>query len=132
MKENQQVFQAFHSGKISTAVFRNAIPAMAAMLMVLVYNLADTFFIGQTHDDLRVAAVSMATPVFLLFMAVGSIFGVGDTAVISRAMGEGRKDYARQVSAFCMWSCVVVGAFYYLRYFSKGISMLSIHPLSYH
>lgn len=109
MKENEQVLQAFRSGKISTAVFRNAIPAMAAMLMVLVYNLAHTFFIGQTHDDLQVAAVSMATPVFLLFMAVGTIFGIGGTSVISRAMGEGRKDYARQVSAFCMWSCVVVG-----------------------
>lgn len=44
--------------------------AMAAMLMVLVYNLADIFFIGQTHHDLQVAAVSLATPVFLLFMSV--------------------------------------------------------------
>ena len=48
---------------------------MAAMRMVPIYNLADTFFIGQTHDDLQVAAVSLATPVFLLFMAVGTIFG---------------------------------------------------------
>ena len=43
---------------------------MAAMLMVLVYNLADTFFIGQTHDALQVAAVSLTTPVFLMFMAL--------------------------------------------------------------
>ena len=43
--------------------------------MVPIYNLADTFFIVQTHDDLQVAAVSLATPVFLLFMAVGTIFG---------------------------------------------------------
>lgn len=50
----------------------SALPAMAAMLMVLIYNLADTFFIGQTGDDLQVAAVSLATPVFLIFMAVGS------------------------------------------------------------
>ena len=82
---------------------------MAAMLMVLIYNLADTFFIGQTHDDLQVAAVSLATPVFLLFMAVGTIFGIGGTSVISRAMGEGRSAYAKKVSAFCMWSCVAVG-----------------------
>lgn len=109
MKDNQQALQAFRSGKISTAVFRNAIPTIAAMLMVLIYNLADTFFIGQTHDDLQVAAVSMATPVFLLFMAVGTIFGIGGTSVISRDMGEERQDYAKQVSAFCMWSCVVVG-----------------------
>ena len=77
--------------------------------MVLIYNLADTFFIGQTHDDLQVAAVSLATPVFLLFMAVGTIFGNGGTSVISRAMGEGRTDYAKKVCSFCMWSCVGVG-----------------------
>ena len=109
MKENKQSLEIFSTGKISTAVFRNAIPAMAAMLMVLIYNLADTFFIGQTHDALQVAAVSLCTPVFLLFMAVGTIFGIGGTSVISRAMGEGRQQYAKKVSSFCMWSCVVVG-----------------------
>lgn len=64
---------------------------------------------GQTHDALQVAAVSLATPVFLLFMAVGTAFGVGGTSVISRALGEGRKEYARKVCSFCMWGCVVVG-----------------------
>lgn len=78
------------------AVFKNALPAMATMLMVLIYNLADTFFIGQTHNDLQVAAVSLATPVFLLFMAAGTIFGIGGTSIISRAMGEGRTDYAKK------------------------------------
>ena len=56
--------QEFESGSISKAVFNNALPAMAAMLMVLIYNLADTFFIGQTHDAVQVAAVSLATPIF--------------------------------------------------------------------
>ncbi|MGN1000033.1 MAG: MATE family efflux transporter [Faecousia sp.] len=109
MKE--QNLNLFRSGKVSTAVFRNAIPAMVAMLMVLIYNIADTFFIGQTHNDLQVAAVSLCTPVFLLFMAMGTIFGLGGTSVISRAMGEGRTDYAGKVSAFCMWSCIGVGIF---------------------
>lgn len=90
---------------VSQAVVKNVLPAIAAMLMVLIYNLADTFFIGQTHDALQVAAVSLATPVFLIFMAVGTIFGVGGTSAISRALGEGRQEYARKVSAFCMWSC---------------------------
>lgn len=108
MKENKSL-DVFENAPVHKAVFQNALPAMAAMLMVLIYNLADTFFIGQTHDDLQVAAVSLATPVFLLFMAVGTIFGIGGTSVISRAMGEGRKDYAKKVCSFCMWSCVGVG-----------------------
>ena len=82
---------------------------MAAMLMVLIYNLADTFFVGQTHDAYQVAAVSLAMPVFLMFMAVGTVFGMGGTSVISRALGQGRTDYAKKVCSFCMWGCVVVG-----------------------
>ena len=106
---NDRQLELFRSGKVSAAVLRNAVPAMIAMLMVLVYNLADTFFIGQTHDDLQVAAVAMCTPVFLIFMAIGTLFGLGGTSVISRALGEGRMDYARKVSSFCMWSCVGIG-----------------------
>ncbi|MGM9536990.1 MAG: MATE family efflux transporter [Candidatus Onthomonas sp.] len=108
MDENKTL-DVFENLPVHKAVFRNALPAMAAMLMVLIYNLADTFFIGQTHDDLQVAAVSLATPVFLIFMAVGTIFGIGGTSVISRAMGEGRRAYGKKVCSFCMWSCVVVG-----------------------
>lgn len=101
---NDKKLDTFRSGSVPAAVCKNAIPAMISMLMVLIYNLADTFFIGQTHNDLQVAAVSLCTPVFLLFMSVGTVFGLGGTSVISRAMGEGRTDYARKVSAFCMWS----------------------------
>lgn len=100
---------SFAEGSISRTVFANTVPAIAAMLMVLVYNLADTFFIGQTHNDYMVAAVSLATPIFLIFMAVGTLFGMGGTSVISRAYGEGRREYAKKVSAFCMWACIVVG-----------------------
>ena len=82
---------------------------MIAMLMVLIYNLADTFFIGLTRDPYQLAAVSMAMPVFLIFMSVGTIFGIGGTSVISRALGEGRLEYSKKVCAFCMWSCIAIG-----------------------
>lgn len=93
--EDNKSMEVFAKAPIRKAVLQNALPAMAAMLMVLIYNLADTFFIGQTHDDLQVAAASLATPVFLLFMSVGTVFGIGGTSVISRALGEGRRDYAK-------------------------------------
>lgn len=106
---NKKALDVFEKAPVGRAVLQNALPAMAAMLMVLIYNLADTFFIGQTHDDLQVAAVSLATPVFLLFMAVGTVFGIGGTSTISRAMGEGRRDHARKICSFCMWGCVFTG-----------------------
>ncbi len=107
--EMTKELEVFRSAPVHKAVLKNALPAMVAMLMVLIYNLADTFFIGLTHDAYQVAAVSMATPVFLMFMSVGTVFGIGGTSVIARALGEGRADYAKRASAFCMWSCVAVG-----------------------
>ena len=62
---NKDSISSFAQGSVSKAVLKNALPAIVAMIMVLIYNLADTFFIGQTHNDYMVAAVSLATPVFL-------------------------------------------------------------------
>ena len=72
--------QAFEDMPVAKAVLVNAVPAMLSMLVTLIYNVADTFFIGQTGDEMQVAAVSLATPVFLLFMAIGTLFGMGGTA----------------------------------------------------
>ena len=107
MKTNTDLFEKV---PVPKAVATMAVPTMISMLVVVIYNMADTFFIGQTHDAIQVAAVSLATPVFLIFMSVGTVFGIGGTSVISRALGEGRKEYAKKVSAFCMWGCVIAGS----------------------
>ena len=109
MMQESKATELFEKAPVSQAVFKSALPAMAAMLMMLIYNLADTFFVGQTHDAYQVAAVSLAMPVFLMFMAVGMVFGMGGTSVISRALGQGRSDYAKKVCSFCMWGSVIVG-----------------------
>ena len=108
MKESKEL-EVFRSAAVSEAVLKTTVPAMIAMLMVLIYNLADTFFIGLTRNPYQLAAVSMAMPVFLIFMSVGTIFGIGGTSVISRALGEGRLEYAKKVCSFCMWSCITIG-----------------------
>lgn len=109
MEMENKNLEVFSNAPVPQAVLKNVLPAMAAMIMVLIYNLADTFFIGQTRNAILIAAVSLAMPVFLIFMAVGTVFGVDGTSVISRALGEGRKDYAKKVCSFCMWGCVIVG-----------------------
>ena len=76
--------------------FKYIFQSIAGMIGISVYILADTFFIGLTRDDMQVAAVSLATPVFLLFMSVGTIFGIGGTSVISRALGEGKKNMLKK------------------------------------
>lgn len=130
MREKESM-EVFHNAPVHFAVLKNVLPAMAAMLMVLIYNLADTFFIGQTHDALQVAAVSLATPVFLIFMAAGSVFGMGGTSVISRAMGEGRPEYAKKVCSFCMWGCVAVGiaiSAFFLLFMDRLLAWIGASP----
>ncbi len=107
MKE--KTTQIFRDAPVPRAVICNIVPSIISMIMVLVYNLADTFFIGQTKNAYMVAAVSVATPVFLFFMAVGMLFGIGGTSLISRLLGEGREARARQTSAFCFWTGLTIG-----------------------
>ena len=66
MKTNTDLFEKV---PVPKAVATMAVPTMISMLVVVIYNMADTFFIGQTQDPLQVAAVSLATPVFMIFMA---------------------------------------------------------------
>lgn len=91
------------------SVLSNSVPAMLAMIMMLIYNMADLFFVGQTGDTLQVSAVSLASPIFLFFMAIGTIFGVGGTSVISRLFGSGEHKKAKSVSAFCLWATIGIG-----------------------
>ena len=105
----QNTTEIFRDAPVPKAVLSNVIPSIISMIMVLIYNLADTFFIGQTKNALMVAAVSVATPAFLLFMAVGMLFGIGGTSFISRMLGEGQEDRAKHASAFCFWTGLAVG-----------------------
>lgn len=101
--------EIFANAPVPKAVISNVVPSIISMLMVLVYNLADTFFIGQTKNAYMVAGVSVATPAFLIFMAVGMLFGIGGTSRISRLLGQGEKERAKNTSSFCFWSGFGIG-----------------------
>ena len=97
--------EIFKNASVPKAVITNVVPSIVSMIMVLLYNLADTFFIGQTKDAYKVAAVSLATPAFM----IGMLFGIGGTSLISRMIGEGRKEKAKNTSSFCFWSGFSIG-----------------------
>lgn len=108
MNNNRKLFEDAPVGK---AVAVMAVPTMISMLVVVIYNMADTFFIGQTGDPMQVAAVSLATPVFMVFMALGNLFGIGGSSAISRALGERKPDRARNISSFCCYGSLGLGIF---------------------
>lgn len=99
----------FESAPVPKAVFSLAIPTVLSMIVSVFYNMVDTFFVGQTGNPHQVAAVSVATPVFLFFMAAGNIFGVGGSSFLSRALGEKHYDKVKKISAFCFYGGIVVG-----------------------
>lgn len=116
-KDNTLVFSEY---KIPKAVATLALPSMLGMLINIVYNLADTFFVGQTNDPNQVAAVSVSMPLFMLFIAVGNLFGVGGCAFISRSLGEGKNEKIKTISSFCIYTSIAVGIvigviYYFLR-----------------
>lgn len=108
MAKNKDKTLVFSDYKIPKAVATLALPSMMGMLINVVYNLADTFFVGQTGDSNQVAAVSVAMPVFLFLLAVGNLFGVGGCAFISRSLGEGKKEKIKTISSFCIYTGLMV------------------------
>ncbi len=109
---------AFEHYPVPRAVASFAIPSILTSLVTVFYNMADTFFVGQTGDPNQVAAVSLATPVFLLLLACGNIFGIGGSSFLSRALGEGNYEKVKKICSFCFFSCIAVGLLMMLLFFS--------------
>ena len=109
MKTSADRSELFSNAPIPKAVATLAVPTVLSMLVTIVYNMADTFFVGQTGDPNQVAAVSLATPVFLLMMAIGNMFGVGGSSEISRALGAGKAGRVRHISSFCFYGSITAG-----------------------
>lgn len=99
----------FEKDPIPKAVFKLALPTVLSMIVAVFYNMVDTFFVGRTGDPNQVAAVSVATPVFLFFMAAGNIFGMGGSSFLSRALGEKQYDKAKKISSFCLYAGFATG-----------------------
>lgn len=95
--------------KISKAVMKMAVPSVISSLVTVVYNMADTFFVGQTGDPLQVAAVSLTNPIFILLMAFANMLGMGGSAVLSVALGAKDEKRAKNAAAFVTYASLFLG-----------------------
>ena len=107
MEEKEERY-LFESMPVRRAVATLAIPTIISQVVTMIYNLADTFFIGQIGDPLMVAAVSLVSPWFNLLTALGNLFGLGGSSLVSRLMGRGMHEDIPQVSAFSAWGGALV------------------------
>lgn len=94
--------ELFEEMPVARAVAILAIPTVISQVVTMIYNLADTFFVGQIGDPLMVAAVSLVSPWFNLLTALGNLFGLGGSSLISRLMGMQKQENIKYVSSFCV------------------------------
>lgn len=94
----------FESAPIPVAVMTLAVPTIITQLINIIYNFADTWYVGRTGSAAMVAALSVCMPVFVLLAAIANLFGIGGASVISRALGRKDLSYARKTFAFCFYA----------------------------
>ena len=104
MNKNTKELDIFERMPIGKAVRTLAIPTVISQLIMLIYNLADTFFLGQTGDTRQVAAVTLAFPIFMMVGAIANLFGIGGGSLVSRLLGQKRVEEAGCVSTFVLWA----------------------------
>lgn len=93
----------FEKMPVKKAVLRQIIPSVAGQLIVLVYNLADTYFVGLLNDPGHTAAVAIASTPFLLLTAVSNLFAVGGASLVARSLGQHDKARAKRISSISFW-----------------------------
>lgn len=101
----------FEHTSIKKAYFTLAMPVVLSMTVTLIYNMVDTFFVAKTQNPDLVAGVSQGAPIFTLMIALGDIFGLGGSSVISRLFGEHKDRTGRYVSGYCFYSSIICGIF---------------------
>ena len=101
--------ELFEKAPIPKAYFSLAMPVVMSMLVTLVYNMVDTYFIAHTGNANMVAGVSLSAPIFMVMIAIGDIFGLGGSSVISRLFGQHRYADGKRLSVFCFYGSLLIG-----------------------
>ena len=104
--------ELFESMPVRKAVISMAIPTVLSSLVHVLYNMADTFFIGQLNDPTQVAAATLSMPPFLFLNGIASLFGIGGASLMARRMGQKNPEAAKKCAAFSIWGGVSVSLIY--------------------
>ena len=114
--EDQQKTLLFEEMPIPRAVAKLAVPTILSSLVTVLYNLADTYFVGMLNNSVQNAAVTLAAPLILAFNAVNNLFGVGSSSMMSRALGSRDYETVHRSSAFGFYCSIFCGLLFSLLY----------------
>lgn len=113
--------EIYRSAPIPKAVVFLAVPTVISQLISVVYNLADTFFIGKMNDPAQVAAATISIAPFVLQISIANLMGIGGASLISRCLGRGERGKAKGCCAFCIWTAAFLALLY-------GLGMYFFRP----
>ena len=104
--------ELFEQMPISKAVITLVIPTVISQIITVIYNIADTFFIGQMDDPNQVAAATLIMPPFVMLTGIANLFGIGGSSLISRSLGAGYREKAKKCATFSIWTAAAVALVY--------------------
>lgn len=101
--------ELFERCSIPKAAMKLCIPTVLSTLVMVLYNIADTYFVGMLNDPIEASAVTLAAPALLAFNAINNLFGVGTSSMMSRWLGKKDYDTVKKISSFGFYSALASG-----------------------
>lgn len=96
----------FEGASVPRLIIKFAVPTILSQLVTLIYNLADTYFVGQTNDPIQVAALTLSFPLFMGITMIANLFGIGANSYMSRSLGMKKPDQAQKASTFAFYGAI--------------------------
>ena len=109
-------------GPVQKTLIRLTIPMVLGTLGMVIFNLSDTFFVGQLGTN-QLAALSFTFPVVLVVSSLAMGLGIGASAVISRAIGEGNHYKVKRLTTDSLTLSLIFVGFFAL------FGLFTINPL---
>ena len=99
--------ELFEKAPVKKVYYQLALPVVFSMIISMVYNIADTYFVAKTGNTDLVAGITVSSPLFMFMLAIGDIFGLGGSALISRLFGQKRYEESKHVSSFSFYGDII-------------------------
>ena len=116
----------FERMPVKRAVLKQIVPTIIGQMIVLIYNLADTYFVGLLNEPRQTAAVTVVGPVFVMLTAVSNLFAVGGASVMAHAMGLKDETRARQVSSLAFWGGLIAAVIFSALFYALASPILRL------
>ena len=121
-----QYEKLFRTQSVWKSIFSLAVPSVIIILVMILYNMTDMFFMGQLGDTRQVAAVSVVGPLFSLSAAVATMLGSGGCVLIAKALGSDHIQEAKAYASLCFWGAIGFGIVIGVVLLSAGKAILPV------